>query len=100
MKSNILDFPIQSPYQRKVSGNLQALASGLIFRCYIQPDRSLVAVLGEGNEHSNQDAIITWIVKHFDDEAISTMSSPLDELTRALYRFLNDKLDCQEYVSC
>ena len=100
MKSNILEFPIQSPYQRKVSGRLQALASGLMFYCYIQPDRSLVAVLGEGDEHSNQEAIVTWLVKHFDDEAISSMSSPLDELTRALYRFLNDQLDYQEYVPC
>ena len=100
MKSNILDFPIQPPCQRKVSGRLQALASGLMLYCHIQPDRSLVAVLGEGNEHSNQEAIVTWLVKHFDDEAISAMSSPINELTRALYRFLNDQLDCQEYVSC
>ena len=100
MKSNILAFPIQPPCPRKVSGRLQALASGLMFYCYIQPDKSLVAVLGEGDEHSNQEAIVTWLMKHFDDEAITAMSSPLDELTRALYRFLNDQLDCQEYVSC
>ena len=100
MKSNILEFPIQPSYQRKVSGRLQALASGLMFRCYIQPDRSLVAVLGKGDEHSNQEAIVTWLTKNFDDEAKSAMSSPLDELTRVLYRFLNDQLDCQEYVSC
>ena len=100
MKSNILDFPIQPPCQRKVSGRLQALASGLMLYCHIQPDRSLVAVLGEGNEHSNQEAIVIWLMKHFDDDAISSMSSPLDELTRALYRFLNDQLDRQEYVSC
>ena len=100
MKSNILEFPILSSDQREVSGRLQALASGLMFHCYIQPDRSLVAILGQGYEHSNQEAIVTWLVKHFDDEAISAMSSPLNELTRALYRFLNDQLDCQEYVSC
>ena len=100
MKSNILEFPIQRHNQIKVSGRLQALASGLMFYCYIQPDRSLVAVLGEGDEHSNQEAIVTWLMKHFDDEAITAMSSPLNELTRALYRFLNDQLDCQEYVSC
>ena len=96
MKSNIIKFPIQSPYQRNVSGRLQALASGLMFSCHIQPDRSLVAVLGYGHEYSNHEALTSWLLTQYGEDAIDQLNNPLEQLTEKLYRFLFDHLDNQE----
>ena len=85
---------------RKVPAKLHALASGLMFKLRIQPNRSLVSVIGHGNEHSNHDAIITWLGIRYSVEEIESMAAPLESLTKALYQFLDNSLNNQEVASC
>ena len=85
---------------RKVPAKLHALASGLMFKLRIQPNRSLVSVIGNGNEHSNHDSIITWISIRYSVEEIESMAAPLESLTKVLYQFLDNALNNQEVASC
>lgn len=103
MSPTIIAFPLsQPPIQKpvKVPVWLRTLASGLMFTLHIYPDRSLVAVLGHGKEHSNHDAIISWLKNHVEIEQIEAMCLPHEELSEVLYRYLNDQLSNQEYLSC
>ena len=85
---------------RKVPAKLHALASGLMFKLRIQPNRSLVSVIGHGSEYSNHDAIITWISIRYSVEEIESMDTSLELLTKALYQFLENSLNNQEEASC
>lgn len=92
--------PSQKAIHRKVPAKFHALASGLMFKLRIQQNRSLVSVIGNGNEHSNHDAIITWICTRYSFEEIDSMDTPLESLTKALYQFLDNSLNNQELASC
>ena len=92
--------PSPKALHRKVPAKLHALASGLIFKLRIQPNRFLVSVIGHGNELSNHDAIITWLGIRYSVEEIESMDTPLESLTKALYLFLDNSLNNQEVASC
>lgn len=98
--SIVIEFPIsQSKTQSstKVPVRIHALADGLMFSLHIPPDRSLVAVLGSGNEFSNHEAIISWLINHVGVEQFETTRFPLESLSSTLYQYLNDHLNNKEY---
>ena len=104
MNSTVIEFPVRNETNHKTvnkaSSRYRALALGLMFKCYIKPDRSLVAVLGQGNEYSNEEAILSWLLAHYSEDDIEEMSTPLDHLTHSLFQYLNNQLNLQEVVSC
>jgi hypothetical protein len=67
---------------------------------FIPEGNALIAVLGRGNEYSNQRAIETWLMSQYSECAIRKMYSPLDTLGEALRLFLNERLNSGEGVSC
>ena len=103
MNSTVIAFPAPEPFiptPGKVPAKLHSLASGVMFKLQIHPDRSLVSVLGTGREYSNHDAIITWLLQNYELDQIEQMHTPLDQLTSALYSYLNDHLNTQENLPC
>jgi len=56
------------PQEKRV---IKATASAICSVRNIAPlDRNLVAIIGRGSEHTNQEAVITWIEGKFFDELI------------------------------
>lgn len=99
---NSTDTPVlfQGVRGGKVPSILHALAAGLRFKLHIHSDCSLVAVLGNGNELSNHDAIITWLLMRIDDGLDGPGSLSLHHLSNDLYQFLENELSTQENLSC
>jgi len=104
MNKNVIPFPVTNKKSAavitKVGASISNLASGLMFNLHINSDMSLVSVLGNGNECSNHEAIITWLLAHYSREEIGSMNRPLESLTKALHNHLNDRLNNMEEPSC
>jgi len=104
MKTNIIPFPIIETSTHtlipKVSAFLSNLAHGLMFRLYINPDMSLVSVLGNGSEHSNHEALIIWLTSQYCTDAIEAMHDPLEQIATDLHKYLIDQLTEMEDLSC
>lgn len=102
MSNNIIAFPnIMRPQQKiaeKVHPLIRSLACGLMFNLRINPSASLVCLLGQGNEQSNQGAIETWLTTEISLDKILAMRSPLNELTKTLFTHLNNQLTTIEEI--
>jgi len=101
MNKNVIPFPKAKSQTfvaiPKIGSMLMNLATGLMLKLNINPDTSLVSLLGKGNELSNHEAIITWILSNYTRDEIDSMESPLESLTKALQNYL---LDNMEDASC
>ena len=101
MNKNIISFPkkntVTFTIRPKTGSLLSHLSFGLMLNLHINNDMSLVSLLGEGNEHSNHEAIITWVLFHYTREDIHSMGKPLETLTKSLHNFL---LLCMEDSTC
>lgn len=101
MNKNVIPFPKAKPETfvaiTKTGTALMNLASGLMAKLNINPDTSLVSLLGKGNEHSNHEAIITWMLSNYTRDEIGSMETPLESLAKALHNHL---LNSMEEPSC
>jgi len=101
MNKNIISFPktnvVTFTIRPKTGSSLSHLSFGLMLKLHIYNDMSLVSLLGNGNEHSNHEAIINWVLLHYTREDIHSMDKPLESLTKSLHNFL---LDSMEDSSC
>ncbi len=102
MSNNVIAFPgtkrLQPNLVDKVHPLIRSLACGLMFNLRINPSASLVCLLGNGNEQSNQGAIETWLTSEIGLDKIITMRSPLNELTKILFTHLNNQLNTIEEI--
>jgi len=102
MSNNVIAFPgikrLQPEVIDKVQPLIRNLACGLMLTLRINPGASLVCLLGNGNEHSNQSAIETWLITEVGLDKIISMQSPLNELTKILFTHLNNKLNTIEEI--
>jgi len=69
-----------------------------MFTLRITPSASLVCLLGNGNEQSNQGAIETWLMTELGLDKIKSMQSPPNELTKILFTHLNNQLNMIEEI--
>ena len=96
MSNSIIPFPRQkkAPVScvTKVPVYARKLASSLMLTVQIQEGHELVNIIGRGNEVSNQRAIESWLMKHYSEEEIQFMESPVNNLGNALVRHINDSL--------
>lgn len=96
MKNNVISFPViqqAPPITNRVPSIVCNLAGVLMLRLQISPSRSLVCIIGSGREHSNQEAVETWLMTQFGIDAIEAMNAPRDQLADALRTHLNNKLN-------
>ena len=97
MKNNVISFPVikqeNAVRPLRVPSLIRNLANVLMIKLHITPGMSLVYILGKGNEHSNQEALETWLMKQFSISEINSMSAPLEQLTDALRTHLNMKFN-------
>ena len=104
MNHNIIPFPVIETTTHiaitKVPALLSKLAYGLMFKLFIKPDMSLVSVLGNGSEHSNHEALITWLTSQYCIDEIETMHQPLEHISSDLNNYLNDQLTNMEDALC
>ena len=96
MNSNVIHFSSlldsrKKPIAHKAT-ELSALSSGLMLILHIPADRSLVSLLGHSQASSNHAAIIAWISHHWSPSQLERLNKPLDTLSQALSRYLNDKI--------
>ena len=102
MSKNIIKFPViktaAPSINPKVPAILSKLAYCLMFKLHIKPDMSLVTSLGKGTEHSNHEALITWLMSNYDTDEINELREPLDKISKDLYNYLNDQLSNMEDV--
>lgn len=100
MNKNVIHFPKINSTScitiQKIGSQVINLASGLMISLQINPDMSLVSLLGKGNEHSNHEAIVTWMLSSYSRDDINSMNTPVESLSKALHNHL---LDCLEYAS-
>lgn len=101
MNNNVIPFPKKHSTScvaiPKAGTSIINLAYGLMLKLQITPDTSLVSVLGKGNENSNHEAIITWMLSRYNREEIHLMENPLECLAKALHNHL---LNNMEDTSC
>lgn len=101
MSKNVIPFPKSKSEtfvaRPKTGTALMSLASGLMVKLHINPDTSLVSLLGKGNELSNHEAIITWMLSNYTRDEIDSMEAPLESLAKALHNYL---LENMEDASC
>ncbi|MEW8463039.1 MAG: hypothetical protein G8D90_14335 [gamma proteobacterium symbiont of Clathrolucina costata] len=100
MRGEVRLFPTKGPGIAKVPCTYRNLAAALMAKKFIPEGNALIAVLGSGNEYSNQRAIETWLMSQYLECAIRKMRSPLDTLGEALRHFLNERLNSGEGLSC
>ena len=93
-------FPKKGRGIAKVPSTYRNLAAALMVTISIPEGNALIAVLGTGNEYSNQRAIESWLMSEFSESAIRKMCSPLETLGEALIHFLNERLYSGEGLSC
>ena len=97
MKNKLSTIPVlkQADYIKtdKVPSIIRNLASALIIKLQINPNKSLACIIGSGHEQSNLDAVETWILTEIGKHAIKTMDAPLDQLAESLQNYLRSKLD-------
>ena len=100
MSKNIITFPViktaAPSLNPKVPAILSKLAYSLMFKLHIKPDMSLVTSLCKGTEHSNHEALITWLISHYDIDEINALQKPLDKISNDLHNYLNDQLSNME----
>ena len=101
MSDSIINFPLKKKVTvklvTKVPSDVRRLASTLMLTVHIPQGTSLVHVLGKGDECTNQQAIETWLMKHYTNNELSIMDNKVETLTDDLSRYLNLK---QEVPSC
>ena len=100
MRRDVSVFPTKGPGIAKVPCTYRNLAAALMAMSFIPEGNALIAVLGSGNEYSNQRAIETWLMSQYSECAIRKMLSPVDTLRDALIQFLNERLYSGEGLSC
>jgi len=96
MRNNVISLPVinQLPHiTHKMPSIVRNLANVLMLRLQISPSRSLVCIIGSGHEHSNQEAVETWLMTQFGIDGIEALSAPRDQLADALRAHLNNKLN-------
>lgn len=102
MNNNIIKFPVEAQPRPtivpKVHPLIRSIACGLMFNLRINPNASLVCLLGQGNEQSNQAAIETWLMTEYGLDKILAIRSPLNELTKTLFTHLNNQLNNLEEI--
>lgn len=102
MNNNIIKFPVEAQPRPtvvpKVHPLIRSIACGLMFNLRINPSASLVHLIGNGNEQSNQGAIESWLTTEFGLDKIVSMRSPLNQLTKALLTHLNNQLNNIEEI--
>ena len=69
---------------------VKKLASSLMICLEIKEGVELVNIIGNGDEHSNQKAIETWLMNQYTEESFLTMETPLSTLARALALYISD----------
>jgi len=101
MNNNVIPFPKKRSTScvaiPKSGTSIINLAYGLMLKLQITPDTSLVSVLGKGNENSNHEAIITWMLSRYSRDEINLLEDPLNTLAKALHNYL---LNSMEDTSC
>ena len=104
MKSNVMTFPqrrhVTHGAIQKVPAGVRSLAAGLMAVMQIREGHELVHLIGNGNEYSNQRAIETWLMTHYPDEQLQTLVCPLEILSKALKRHIEDHYSALEVYSC
>ena len=100
MRGEVSVFPIKRPGIAKVPCTYRNLAAALMARNFIPEGKALIAVLGSGNEYSNQRAVESWLMSQYSECAIRRMCSPLDTLDDELIHFLNERLSSEWGMSC
>lgn len=104
MKSNVMIFPqrlhvTHGPIQ-KVPACVRSLAAGLMAVLQIKEGYELVHLIGNGDEYSNQRAIESWLMTYYPDEQLQALVKPLETLSRALKRHIEDHYSTLEVYSC
>lgn len=84
----------------KVPRLVRKLASSLMRTMQIQDGVGVVYVIGKGDEYSNQRAVETWLMTHYRDEQLQSISEPLKTLSKALKRHINNHYNNLEVYSC
>lgn len=100
MRGEVSVFPTKGPGIAKVPCTYRNLAAALMVMSFIPEGNALIAVLGRGNEYSNQRAIETWLMSQYSECAIRKMCSPIDTLRDALIHFLNERLSSEWGMPC
>jgi len=97
MSNNVISFPVskqvQPTFVPKVPSIVRKLACALMLKLRIDTGMSLVCLLNDHNEHSNQNALETWLMEQFGVNTIEAMHSPLEQLTCVLVTHLNNQLN-------
>jgi hypothetical protein len=75
------------------SDQMQRLVDALMFAFRINTDDSLVGVLGSGFEHSNQEALTTWVHKTLIKPDLQLAESILPRLIDRLEELLRNRGD-------
>lgn len=101
MSNSIIHFPLKKKVTiklvTKVPSDVRRLASTLMLTVHIPRGTSLVNIIGNGKERSNQQAIETWLMKRYTNNELEIMHNKVETLTDDLSRFLNLN---QEVPSC
>lgn len=102
MNNNIIKFPFKAQLRPTASPKahplIRSIACGLMFNLRINPTSSLVCLLGQGTEQSNQAAIETWLMTEYGLDKILAMRTPLNTLTKVLFTHLNNQLNNLEEI--
>lgn len=100
MRGEVSLFPFKRTGIAKVPCTYRNLAAALMVTRRIPEGNVLIAVLGSGNDYSNQRAIETWLMSQYSECAIRRMCSPLDTLGDELIHFLNERLSSEGGLPC
>lgn len=104
MKSNVITFAQRNKVTRngvqKVPACVRSLAAGLMGVLQIREGHELVHLIGSGDEYSNQRAIETWLMTHYPYEQLQALVEPLETLSKALKRHIEDHYTNLEVYSC
>ncbi|MCW8827602.1 MAG: hypothetical protein OQK94_00950 [Gammaproteobacteria bacterium] len=104
MQSSVTPFPqrgaVRSLGVSKVPTYIRSLAAGLMWSLQVREGLGLVPLLGHGDEQSNQRAIETWLMTHYDEAQLGDLDKPLDILSKALKRHIEEYNDNLEVCTC
>jgi len=75
---------------RRLAYNLAYL---VMHKLSIQNDRTLIAILGEGHEYTNHEALLHWMLERYSRESYEAMDDIAVTVTKDLYCFLDDELN-------
>jgi hypothetical protein len=84
----------------KVPAYVRSLAAGLMCAMQIEEGVELVRLIGNGDEYSNQRAVETWLMTHYPDEQLQSIREPLNTLSKALKRHIDNHYNNLEVYSC